>query len=700
MLAPSPVQDSSSSGRLPVLRPGGAHHQLVEWSESRNIAMGLDAQLLSHIGNTVVTEWRVDVTSRADWKTKTEEAMKLAMQVVQRKQYPWPGASNVIYPLITSAAIQFAARAYPAIINNRNVVKGLVIGKDIGTPSMGPLGPKIDPQGQVLEWQVKPGEKTARAKNIGDHMSWQLLEEQTEWEPQTDQLLHILPIVGCCFRKTYFDPAMGRNRSLLVSAMNLVVNYYAKSIETATRLTEEIKLYPNEIREMELSQLFIEQKYGPANPRPGEDASGVGQDQDAPHTFLEQHRWLDLDQDGYREPYIVTVHLDTQKVARIVARYDREGIMVRSDGKIGKIEPIHYYTQYNFLPNPEGGIYGVGLGQLLRPLNESVNTTLNMLIDAGHLSITSGGFVGRSLSMSSGTMRFSPGEFKVVNASGQNVRESVVQLQFPGPSDVLFKLLVLLIDAGREIASVKDVLLGDQNQPNTAATTTLALIDQGLKVFTGIYKRIYNSLKNEFNKQFALNRKYMDEWAEYNVGDEWLRIQREDYEKGSGVAPISDPSMVSDAQRAARVNLLLAFKDDPRLDGTEIYRRAFDVANIEQIDKLFSRGVPPDPTFVLGMRDLDIKQKRNTAAQVLDLARAVHALSRADFENGDAVRKVLEQRIDVLQREQEMMANGGQQGQPGGGQPGAAAPGGLGGGGAGVQPVEAAPGNAGAPQVP
>lgn len=684
--------------------PKQTHATLSRWAKATNIATELEPMLLSAIGNMVVQEYRVDKVSRSDWEAKTTEAMKLAMQVVQRKQYPWPGASNVIYPLITSAAIQFAARAYPAIIDNRNVVKGTIVGNDNGTPAAGPLGPKVGPQGNVLEWKIMPGEKTARAKKIGDHMSWQLLSEQSEWEPQTDQLLHIIPIVGCCFRKTYFDSGLGRNRSLLVSAQHLVINYFAKSLETATRVTEEITFTPNEIREKELSGLFIAYNYGPANPKPGQDQSGTGQDPDAPHNFLEQHRWLDLDNDGYKEPYIVTVHHDTQKVTRIVARYDDDGIMVReSTGQVVRINPIHYYTQYNFLPNPEGGIYGVGLGQLLRSINESVNTTLNMLIDAGHLSVTSGGFVGRSLSMNAGSLRFSPGEFKVVNALGQSVKDSVAQLSFPGPSDVLFKLLVLLIDAGREIASVKDVLLGDQQQPNTAATTTLALISQGLKVFTGIYKRIYNSLKDEFGKQFALNRKYLDEMSEYEVGNEWREISREDYEKGSGVEPVCDPNMVSDAARAAQANMLLAFKDDPRLDATEIYRRAFQSVNVDNIDKLFAKNVPIDPQFVLMSRELDIKQRRNTAQQVLDLARAVHALSRTEFENGDAVRQLLQDKIDLLQREQELLNNGGQQGQPG--QPGGAGPGagsdqGAGPGRAGVQSVAPPPGNGAAPAVP
>jgi chaperonin GroES len=53
---------------------------------------------------------------------------------------------------------------------------------------------------------------------------------------------------------------------------------------------------------------------------------------------------------------------------------------------------------------------------------------------------------------------------------------------------------------------VKDVLTGDQQQHNVPATTTLAPIEQGLKTFTAIYKRVHLALKQELQKLYRLNR--------------------------------------------------------------------------------------------------------------------------------------------------------------------------------------------------
>jgi hypothetical protein len=90
------------------------HQKLIRWIRSPNITDEIDDEVLSALGHRAKREYEIDVENRADWLTKTREAMDLAMQVAQEKTYPWPKAANVIYPLMTTAAIQFAARAYPA----------------------------------------------------------------------------------------------------------------------------------------------------------------------------------------------------------------------------------------------------------------------------------------------------------------------------------------------------------------------------------------------------------------------------------------------------------------------------------------------------------------------------------------------------------------------------------------------------------
>lgn len=701
------VEGDEDQGAL-MQSPDASHvESLKRWAESVNIAIedDLDDNKLDEIGMLVSREYEIDHTSLADWRQKVEKAEKIANQIAEEKQYPWPKASNVLYPLITVAALQFAARAYPAVVNGRNVVKGSVIGRDDGQPLMNPQTgqPVVDPNTGGPAWVVPPGAKQSRADRIGEHMSYQLLDEQEEWEPETDKLLHVLPIIGTAFRKVFFDPDKGRNSSIYVSALDLVVNYSARSLERAPRITEEIQFYPLEISEKERAGIFREIDYG--------TTANTDGDIDAPITFLEQHRWLDLDDDGVKEPYIVTICKENSKVARIVARYDLDGIHYnQTRGRIHKIEPIHYYELYQFLPNFElkGSIYGTGFGSLLLPLNESINTTLNMLIDAGHLANTQGGFIGKGLSMSAGTMKFQPGEYKMVNAQGGTIKDNIVQLQFPGPSTVLFQLLTLLIDAGREISAVKDVLTGENQSANTPATTTLAMIEQGLKVFTSIYKRIYRSLKGEYRKLYRLNSIYLEQETSYRVGDDWKTITRQDYEAGSGVEPVSDPSQVSDMQKLGKAGFLMQFAGDPECNSREIKTRIFKAAGIENIEKVFNQNPQPNPALLAKLSELEAKHREvNASAElkhaqsILARAQAINQFAQADKAVGDLHIAFIEQELAKIQ----MMMEAASSMQEGGGKAAPApvipgVPGGAGHAPAHVAlPAQAAP-PAGMPQSP
>lgn len=639
---------------------------------------------LASIGMRVKEEYQIDVDSRAEWLATTRSALNLAMQVSQgKKTYPWDNASNVIYPLILTATIQFAARAYPAIVPGPKIVKGVVVGKDAGVPLIDPNSgqPIEDPNrpGEFL-WAEKPGTKQARAERIGEHMSWQFLEEQEEWEDETDRLVHILPIAGCCFRKTYFDRSHNRNSSLLVLAQNLVINYRAKSMETAPRLTEELKLYPQEIEENIRSGVFVRHDV----PLP-QDGSA---DRDAPREYLEQHRWWDLDEDGYAEPYIVTVEKASGKVVRMVARYDAEGIILQgADKKVRQIKPVHYYTKYDFLPNPDGGIYGIGFGRLLNPINESINTTINLIFDAGHLATTGGGFIGKGMAMHSGTVRFQPGEYKPINVPGQTVRDSVVPLQFPGPSPVLFQLLGLLIEAGKEVSSNTEILAGNQRQANVPATTTLALIEQGLKVFTGIYKRIFRALKKEYAKAFRLNRLFLDKQSNYQFLDEWKVIEQQDYIRSGGVIPMSDPGMVEDMQKLARAEGLKEFANDRYVDGREVRRRILDAMKVEDIDKVLLPKPPPDPAAQAQAIEFALREVEIRAKALANMAAAVESLARADVMVDENMRGWLTVQLEGLRAEMEMLSNGGRSQAPGPD-------------GGGLQALAAPPGNGAGAAVP
>lgn len=531
-----------------------------------NIADQIDEQTLTKIGNTVVKDYEEDLKSREDWDIAYKAGLDLARQLASEKKRDGDTVNNVKYPILATAAIHFAARTYPNIVSANEVVKVRVIGRD------------------------KDGLKANRGKRVSTHMSYQVLEQMDGWEDDMDQLLTILSIAGCMFKKTFYDPIEEKNVSRSILPDDFVVNYYAKSLESANALTHRIELTPNEIFERIQGEIFEEFNYkGTAS---GENKQSE-YSEDKPHDFLEQHRWWDLDDDGYKEPYVITVHKDTKTAVRILPRFDLEGVKYKDD-EIVKIKPIHFFTRFLFMPSFDGSIYGMGFGILLAPMNEVVNTTINQLLDAGELATRQSGFIGSGINLGSGNIRLKKGEFRQLKYSGDDIRKNIFHLQFKEPSMVLFSLLGMMVEAAERLSSVTDVMRGEQPQGDVPATTTLALIEQGLKVFSAIYRRIHGALKSELKKIRRLNRMYLED-EDYNLvidEDETYSAEKEYSDKFLDIIPISSTADVSDVQKIIKGKSLMEIRGQG-LNDQVINRRYLEALQIPDIDELLE--VPPKP---------------------------------------------------------------------------------------------------------
>ena len=555
---------------------------------SKNLVDEVDSETLLHMGQQVVEWVDIDEAARMEWKTRFEEHLKLASQVREAKNTPWPNASNIKFPLLTTAAMQFAARAYPALVPGPNLVAGLVIGRDEG------------------------GLKQQSARRVGRHMSYQLLYEMPDWEEEMDKLCHILPIAGCLFKKTYFDQLEKRNVSELILPMDLVIDYYAKSVETAERKCHYIYKTDNEIIERINAGLYKDQSYGePTGDTETKTVSNQIDGKQEPaltpattHKFVECHCRWDLDYDGYAEPYIVTVHYETRRVARIITRFDIDGIETTINEKTGKeklvrIKATEYFTKFGFIPNPDGSIYDVGFGLLLGGINESVNTLTNQLLDSGHLHVLQAGFLGRGIRARGGTTKFIPGEWKPMDFTGDDIRKHIFPLPTKEPPDVLLKLLELMVTSGKELASIAEIFVGKMPGQNTPATTTMATIEQGLKVFTAIYKRIYRALNKEYQKLYALNTIHLPVDKVYFTinepeGPQNSEIARQDYNKASiSVKPNADPNIVSSAQKLMKVQSYGPLLKLGTINPKEYTRRYLEAVEAENISALTSADPKP-----------------------------------------------------------------------------------------------------------
>jgi len=578
-----------------------------------NIADKLCKEDLTAIGVQAVRDFDNDLLSRSSWEKRTEASLKLALQVAETKNFPWANASNVKFPLITIAALQYHARSYPVLIDSDLPVKCRVVGDD------------------------KDGLRALRSTRVEQHMSYQLLEEDEDWESEMDKVLITQPIIGCAFKKTYYDPIRKHNISENVLAKDLVVNYWTKSLETASRITHVLQMSRNEIYERVARGLWLDVSDG----RPQQMSSlamGNGlqnlqdraqgmqppepNDSSTPIEMLEQHCHIDFDDDGYAEPYIVYVRRDNKQVARIVARYTKSDVERNKDDVILSIKAEQYFTKYPFVPSPDGGFYDLGFGVLLGPLNESINTIINQLVDAGTMANTAGGFLSRGIKLRGGNYSFNPMEWKHVDTTGDDLRKGIVPLPVREPSQVMFTLLNLLINYGERIGGSVDILSGQNPGQNTPAETTRTMAEQGMKIFNGIFKRTHRSLKQEFRKLYRLNQIFITENTPYVSNAQGTgMVLASDYEGPvTDVMPTADPSITSDAQRlnqamaiAGRVAATPGLYN--RYEAEHAFLKAIKVTNIDKIlpDPKGPNAIPPPIN-----PKVQIEQLRQQAKQASD----------------------------------------------------------------------------------
>lgn len=571
--------------------------------QSPNLCDRFTRDDLDRLGTWCFQGYTRDRMSRSHWERRMTAGMELAIQLQKLKNFPWPGCSSIAFPLVTIGALQFSANSYSDVIQGDEVVKYKVIGKD---PS---------------------GTAAKRADRIGQHMSWQVLEQDQAWEEQHDRLFINLAVIGTAFVKTYFDNSLGYPVGEFVSAWDLVVDYFAKSIESARRKTQRIALFRNEIFERIAKGTFrdvrneewynslaqLPQDRGEKDMRSGQ--SPIDSDQDTPFPFLEQHRFMDLDHDGYAEPYTVTFEEASHCVCRIKARVPGEQAVDHSSDfrrkAIVSIRPEEHYTKYPFIPNPDGGFYDLGFGVLLGPINEGVSTIINQTIDNGTLHNMSGGFIGRGMKIRGGNYTMAPFELKRVDSTGDDIRKNLVLFEPHQPPDMLFKVLVLLIEYANRIAGTTDTMVGENPGQNTPASTFQGMQENGVRIYKWIFKRIWRAMKGEYRQRYELNRRSLPPAKYYGPNN--ALIQKEDYiGDPDQIAPVADPNMPSSVMRMNQAMFVAERAQQvPGYDHEEVERAVLRAVRAPNPDRLYVgiEKAKPLPNPKVTIEELKLKGK-------------------------------------------------------------------------------------------
>lgn len=648
--------------------------------ESDNVAEDMGEDELRATAQLILDELEIDEGSpeRQEKIAKWQEGERIAKQQKTRSGEMW---SDVQYPLLIDACIKFNAHAMPVLLGNGGkLVKYKLIGrekKEIQQPqapqSVGPTNPMN--LFQVAGFNQPPQrDKNQIASDATQLMNWQFTSQMIEWIEETDALLMRLPGYGEMYRKLWYSKLRGRPCSKLLTPLTFVVPAGVSCLEYSPRLSEYLWLTPNEIKSYVRAGLFREFDYAVNH--------GASNDTEEPQEFVIQHRYIDLDEDGYKEPYKCVVHKESSTCCHISANFGLQDVYIGKKNRVAYITKREEYVKYVFIPSLDEKDLSTGYYDLLVPINRAVNKSVNNLIDAGTLANSNSGFIGKDLKIGRGDHQMKVGFFNAVNARGEDIRKGLVQMQYPGPNVVLFQLAQFLLAGGKELANTQNIAENAQ-QSRMPATTTLALIEQGAKVANAIYKRIYRSFTKEMKLLKRLNAEELEDDQYIKIID--AQVSAEDFKDPSmDFEPTADPDEITDLQRMAKAEFLMSMIANPVLNPRAVTQRILEAANIKNAEELIAapQPPPPDPKLQVEVLKLDLEKNKlalqaaemqiknqemqskilkNRTAAIKDLADAEAAEAGQQLQQYDQHLRVVEmkhnaqeQMADRAQREQEL----------------------------------------------
>lgn len=502
-----------------------------------NLAEHMEERDLDKIAQIVIERFDYDEQSRKGWQERERKGI-LMMGVSEETEggAAFEGSSKVVHPMLAEAAIQFQARA------------------------IGEMWPADGPVNTRIIGEITP-EREEQAERVKGYLNYQYTEEIPDAFDELDRLLFRLPLSGSCFKKIYHDPLQGGLQAEFIDPAHFVVPYTATNLVKAPRYTHLILTTANDIKKQQVAGFYRDVELAQPNEGAASDQTvketvdgtegreRVDYEGDQRHTVLEQHTDYDLpgfeDPNGIALPYIITVDKDSQKVLAIRRNWREADELMKK-----RI----WFVHYKFLPGL--GFYGYGFLHILGSLSRAATGSIRALLDSAAFANMQGGFRSKDCKITAKNHAIAPGEWQETQSTLEDLQKGFFRMPYHEPSRTLFMLLGTLDEIGRRVAGTTESLIGDAANTGPVGTT-VALIEQGLKVFSGIHKRVHEAAGREYRMVAEIDRETMPEVYPYAVPGAEQEVKREDFDERVDVIPVSDPNITSQTQRIARAQATL-----------------------------------------------------------------------------------------------------------------------------------------------
>ena len=512
------------------------------------------------IAADVIDNYTADKESRSEWEAMFEKGFDLLGLKIEETAEPFEGACTAVHPMLIESAVKFQSKAIQELFPPAGPVKTQILGKS--TP-----------------------EREDQANRVQEFMNYQTTEQMPEYFDEFERMLFHLPLIGSAFKKVYYDANLKRPVSEFVPIDQFYVSYYASNLRKADRYTHVIYRSPVELAKDIRSGIYRDVELPEAtNPQPTSFSEKMDTiiglsptaTNDPQYTLLEQHCYLEIEED-YALPYIVTVEEKSQQILSIRRNY-------KKDDK--NQEKVSHFVHYRFVPG--FSFYGFGLMHFLGNLTMTATAAMRSLVDAGQFANLPGGFKAKGVRIVGDNDPISPGEFKEVEATGQDLNKAIVSLPYKEPSSTLYNMLQFITQTGQKFADSTEQIVSDAASYGPVGTT-MALLEASSKFFSAIHKRLHKSQRDEFKILAQINYDYLPSEYPYEVPFAEKSVLKQDFDGRVDVIPVSDPNIPSNAHRMmiAQMALQMAQQSPPGMFNLEALNRTIlnsaNMPNMEEI---------------------------------------------------------------------------------------------------------------------
>ena len=545
-----------------------ASEDIAEWYG--NMVDDMDEDDLADIAETVLENFEADKDSRAEWESMFERGFDLLGLKLEQGTEPFEGACTAVHPLLIESAVKFQSKASGELFPSSGPVKAQIFGKSTT-------------------------EKELQANRVQNFMNYQVTEQMPEYFDEFERMLFHLPLIGSAFKKLYYDATVKRPKSEFIPIDQFYISYYATDLSNADRYTHVIYRSPVELQRDMKAGVYSDVELTSPSAYPSTSFSekmdtiiGLSptSDHDPQYVLLEQHCYLEIEDEEQACPYIVTIDQQSRQVLSVRRNYKQDD---------PNKEKINHFVHYRFVPG--FGFYGLGLIHFLGNLTMSATAAMRSLIDAGQFANLPGGFKAKGVRMVGDNSPIAPGEFKEVEATGIDLSKAIIPLPYKEPSQTLFNMLNFVANAGQKFADSTEQVISDAASYGPVGTT-MALLEASSKFFTAIHKRIHKSQKDEFRILARIDYDYLPEEYPYDVPYEDRSIFKKDFDGRVDIIPVSDPNIPSNAHRMMMANMALqmAQQSPPGMFNLEeLNRTILNAANMPNVDQILPPKIEPKP---------------------------------------------------------------------------------------------------------